>query len=426
MLIAARIRLLVAATILVVGCSDDGTGPDPGSPTSGPRVAHGFFLDDAVAGLGVEAGEASRVMTDVDGAFAFTVDEPVSFFVGDLLLGTVATPRTRITPNDFGTAGVNLARFVQSLDTTPGVPGIDLTGLDLAATPIDFAQGAGTFGTDPAVVAALAVAEAAGGSGVLVTPSQASAALAACVNARFDDADFEDTVLLAVSPDEDDPCLARLLADGTGDLLCADEIESDPDAAPRTFTWTVADVDLDLTFTEGTTAVRHVNAQPLGLTGPNRFATQTVDECLTCDADTEVATEAGVATLILPLALDAPDVAGRTLILTDSDGLPRMTVSLVGDGTGSVDDGDGTEPIVWAVDEGLRDVLTLRGTGEAGAELRLDLLFLIRGTLTPGTVALRAARVVDQNGNGLADDADLAAAGTFGGVETLSVSTVVR
>lgn len=418
----ARIRLLLGATLLVAACSDDSTGPDPGPPGSTRTTYTGFFIDDAVEGLGVESPDGTRTTTDEHGAFTFELDQPIDLYVDDAWLGTVTTPRNRVTPNDLGTAGVNVARFVQSLDVTPGVPGIDLTGIDLDPTPIDFTQSASTFGSDPAVVAALAAAAKVGATGTLVSPSQASQALGASVNARFDDVDFTDVALLVVVPGEDDRCLVRLLDDGTGDLVCADELGD----GPSPFTWTVTEIDLDLTFTEGTTAVRHVNAQPLGLTGPNRFATQTVDECLTCDPDTEVVTEAGVATLVLPLALAAPDVAGRTIVLTDSDGLPRMTVTLAGDGTGTVDDGEGAEPIVWTVDDGLRDVLILRGTGAVGAELRLDLLFLTRGTLGAGTVALRTARVVDQDGNGIADDADLEAAGTFGVVGTLSVSTGIR
>jgi hypothetical protein len=92
--------------------------PSPGPITN--TVLSGRFIDSAVEGLRFETPTQSG-LTDANGTFKYINGEAVSFFIGDIMLGT-STAITRITPMNLvpGDSNnpqvVNILRFVQSLD----------------------------------------------------------------------------------------------------------------------------------------------------------------------------------------------------------------------------------------------------------------------------------------------------------------------
>ena len=81
------------------------------------------FIDSAVEGVRYSTATQSGT-TDANGSFSYLTGEVVSFFIGDILLGT-ATGSSQITPLDFVPGAVdatnptvsNILRFVQSLDS---------------------------------------------------------------------------------------------------------------------------------------------------------------------------------------------------------------------------------------------------------------------------------------------------------------------
>ena len=90
--------------------------PPPGT------VLTGVFRDSTVSGLGFRSGSQTGV-TDATGAYSYEVGQSITFFVGDLTLGTVAVPKALISPTDLVPGGtgstlavINLARFLMMLD----------------------------------------------------------------------------------------------------------------------------------------------------------------------------------------------------------------------------------------------------------------------------------------------------------------------
>ncbi len=94
--------------------------PDPSPGPNTKTVLSGRFIDSAVEGLRFETPTQSG-LTDANGTFKYINGEVVSFFIGDIMLGT-STAITRITPMNLvpGDSNnpqvVNILRFVQSLD----------------------------------------------------------------------------------------------------------------------------------------------------------------------------------------------------------------------------------------------------------------------------------------------------------------------
>ena len=92
--------------------------PDPNTNTT--KVLSGMFIDSAVEGLRFETHTQSG-FTDANGIFKYINGEAVSFFIGDIMLGT-SPGITRLTPMNLvpGDSSnpqvINILRFVQSLD----------------------------------------------------------------------------------------------------------------------------------------------------------------------------------------------------------------------------------------------------------------------------------------------------------------------
>ena len=93
----------------------------PPLDTDTTKILSGRFVDAAVEGLRFETPTQSG-LTDGNGIFQYIAGETVSFFIGDILLGT-STGLTKLTPLNLVPESdlndpqvVNILRFVQSLD----------------------------------------------------------------------------------------------------------------------------------------------------------------------------------------------------------------------------------------------------------------------------------------------------------------------
>jgi len=135
-----------------------GGGGEGGTATTS---AQGVLLDSAVAGIGYRAGSLSGV-TDADGRFTYQPGTQVTFFIGDIEIGTV-TAGAIVTPLDMvhGASDAthptvtNILRFLQTLDDD-GDPanGIQISAAVRSAAAgmsLDFAQPVSTFGDELAV-----------------------------------------------------------------------------------------------------------------------------------------------------------------------------------------------------------------------------------------------------------------------------------
>jgi hypothetical protein len=94
--------------------------PPPDPNTNITKILSGMFIDSAVEGLRFETPTQSG-FTDANGIFKYINGEAVSFFIGDIMLGT-SPGITRLTPMNLvpGDSSnpqvINILRFVQSLD----------------------------------------------------------------------------------------------------------------------------------------------------------------------------------------------------------------------------------------------------------------------------------------------------------------------
>lgn len=163
--IPARPLLLAACISLLSACGSDST---PATPAT-PATYSGTLTDSAVAGVAYSTSSGLSGVTDANGHFDFHAGDTVTFRIGALELGTLATSGTEetVTPidlvNSLGLADAttnknlvtNLLVLLQSVDadgdpangiTIPAAVSAALTGpvateLEtlLASAPLDFA-----------------------------------------------------------------------------------------------------------------------------------------------------------------------------------------------------------------------------------------------------------------------------------------------
>ena len=88
-------------------------------------VQSGNFSAPATEGLNYQSGSVSGV-TGSDGEFQYEQDQPVQFSIGDITLGSAVAGKPVVTTQDLvagssdaGTAAINVARLLQSLDSDP-------------------------------------------------------------------------------------------------------------------------------------------------------------------------------------------------------------------------------------------------------------------------------------------------------------------
>ncbi len=414
-----KLFIIISITLWLVACGGgSGGGDDNGGSSGGPESFYGFFIDDAVQDLIVQSASGSVQRTDENGVFSFTIDDQLTFKIDDLVLGTIPSGLERLTPADLDSPnlGNQVFRFVQSMDTTPGTPGIDLSGLDLPSTPINFSQSDSFFENDPAVIAALAASQAAGATGVLIDSLTARDNFLAATNRIIVQIDFEGLVAYPVSvPGPNEPCMVFFNADLSGESICRDDIVADPTDAVENFTWfidsalLVADIDVDT----------QVTITKNGTTG-NRIHTTVATECLTCDPDLAPTIEIEQQTFYTALPINVVDFSGQVLTLSSSSG--TTTATFEANGTVSFNDGSGVETANWSVNT-VNNILLLEGIGNPGAtDLSFAKAILIDGSVNNGQFAVLNALVDDTNNDGIGDQAEFDINGVYDGVEVQTSS----
>lgn len=113
---ASALALASVAALTLSGCG----GSD------GVASVTGQFVDAPVAGLSYKCGASTSLgTTDANGYYTCNAGDPVSFYVGDILLGSVASAQAVVTPLDLvglnakptDLAVSNIVRFLLSIST---------------------------------------------------------------------------------------------------------------------------------------------------------------------------------------------------------------------------------------------------------------------------------------------------------------------
>ncbi|SDK74794.1 hypothetical protein SAMN04488034_101322 [Salinimicrobium catena] len=141
-----RIITIVSLTV-ICGCSTD----DTGKGETGARTETGIFIDSQVSGLKYTTETKSGV-TDENGEFEYLEGETVTFYVGDILIGS-GIAKENMNPIDIASSNnpdinsievKNIAAFLQSLDNDEDPSnGIEITASTVNAitvSSIDFMQ----------------------------------------------------------------------------------------------------------------------------------------------------------------------------------------------------------------------------------------------------------------------------------------------
>lgn len=137
----------LSGLVSLAGCNSGGgdSAPQGAAPTGSSQTQSGaskvgVFLDSPVQGLKVVRADGSSASTGRWGEFAFTDGETLTFYLGNLRLGSVKG-KAEITPlNLFGASSTadrrvtNLLRLLQSLDANDNpADGIQLVSAAAAA-----------------------------------------------------------------------------------------------------------------------------------------------------------------------------------------------------------------------------------------------------------------------------------------------------
>lgn len=113
------IRTITAITTLaiasLVGC---------GGGSSSTSTKTGYFIDSAVEGLEYISGSTSGI-TGADGSFKYEEGKPVTFKIGNMVLGSLTVTNSRVFPVDLVSGATNerhqnvslMAQILQSLDS---------------------------------------------------------------------------------------------------------------------------------------------------------------------------------------------------------------------------------------------------------------------------------------------------------------------
>ena len=127
-----RICICTFALLILTACGGGGGGsssPDSNVQTSsGSNVQKGVFIDSAVEGITFKTATQSGT-TESAGTFNYLPGEIVSFYIGDILIGS-SQGQALLTPLDFVSGATdetnpqvtdpyvtNILRFLQSLDS---------------------------------------------------------------------------------------------------------------------------------------------------------------------------------------------------------------------------------------------------------------------------------------------------------------------
>ncbi len=314
---------------LFAACGSSGNGVVDPPPVV---VEMGVFIDSPVQGLSYQSCSSAAGTTDANGMFDYTVGETLSFSVGAVQLGTLPDGQPLVTPNDFGAAAENIARFLQSLDADgEHINGIDLTAAaaTLANTELDasaFMSDATTFETtiQPILDTAL------GAGAVLIDVETALANLAAALDSTFDVEELAGQVLIVDLPSENEIGIAVFdpLADpaDTGSSVTMFML-SDTIAAGGDGTTTVLDWSVDA-------------GGVLSITNPSTASAITIEKVGGSLGITSIHLTAGteelVGSFLAPasgVAMDLTGDEGRSYVAADANANTLITFFPDGDAT---------------------------------------------------------------------------------------------
>ncbi|MEY2861750.1 MAG: hypothetical protein RLZ68_1384 [Pseudomonadota bacterium] len=118
-----RITAMVCMSLALAGCGG-GDSSAVGASTS----FTGKFVDAAVAGMAYRCGSSTVTtgLTTATGEYTCTTGQPVAFYVGDILIGSVSSAMAVVTPLDLVGASasptnarvMNIVRFLMSISST--------------------------------------------------------------------------------------------------------------------------------------------------------------------------------------------------------------------------------------------------------------------------------------------------------------------
>ena len=183
--------LVLATTLGLWGC---GGGTDVsttlGAGTAAANVT-GIFVDATVAGLSYKCAGSTAVSgtTNAAGQYTCPAGQPVGFYVGDILIGSVSSPQAVVTPLDLVGSGAtpsnptvaNMVRFLMSISSSdPNTGKLTIDPAVVAAASgkaIDFAT------ASAAALDALITTIKPGAT--VYTSAQASAHVSASITALF-------------------------------------------------------------------------------------------------------------------------------------------------------------------------------------------------------------------------------------------------
>ncbi len=115
------IHKMTAIAILAVGSL---VGCGGGGGSSGTTTKTGYFIDSAVEGLEYTSGSMTGI-TGADGSFKYEEGKPVTFKIGNMVLGSLTVTNSRVFPVDLVSGATNerhqnvslMAQILQSLDS---------------------------------------------------------------------------------------------------------------------------------------------------------------------------------------------------------------------------------------------------------------------------------------------------------------------
>jgi hypothetical protein len=115
------IHKITAIAILAIGSL---VGCGSGGGSSGTTTKTGYFIDSAVEGLEYTSGNTTGI-TGADGSFKYEEGKPVTFKIGNMILGSVTVTNNRVFPVDLVNGAADeqndnvafMAQVLQTLDT---------------------------------------------------------------------------------------------------------------------------------------------------------------------------------------------------------------------------------------------------------------------------------------------------------------------
>lgn len=147
--------LLLFGIISISACSSDSYTSTNTAGSDDSNTLTGVFIDSPVKGLYYQTVSMSG-MTDNSGTFMYHEGELISFFIGDVMLGSALAKQT-MTPIDLVPGALdethpivtNICRLLQSLDwdadLTNGITITDAMHTEISGRIIDFSKSPGEF-----------------------------------------------------------------------------------------------------------------------------------------------------------------------------------------------------------------------------------------------------------------------------------------